>query len=326
MRSAFFLQRVYDKLTHSFNFGLLDAKLSELQLKRSEKIDPEGPCLMFSAYETKYLANTYMYQDMTVDYVYRMWKSKSDLSKFTPLPLKTKERVVLKRLEKNKRVNENCRGLFTMSKWLANDMIENMGLPPEKIHYVGGGCNLDTNLIDTSKKNGRRFLFVGKDFERKGGITVIEAFKILREKYNDIELYIVGSKDIPDNLKNISGVYNPGLLPYKEVAELFNLCDFFVLPSQLEAYGIVFAEALIFGLPCIGKNIYAMPEFIENDFNGYLINDNDPEELCSRMEQLLQERGRLVSNVQNMRDAYIKKYSWRSVVLRMLDVFRRDGF
>ena len=44
-----------------------------------------------------------------------------------------------------------------------------------------------------------------------------------------------------------------------------NLCDYFVMPSKFEAYGLVFAEALIYGLPCIGKKCYARPEFINNE-------------------------------------------------------------
>ncbi len=283
---------------------------------------------MFSAFKTKYLANTYMYQDLTVDYVYRMWKSKSELSKFTPLPLYTREKTVLKRLAKNKFVNENCRGLFTMSEWLAKDMIENTNLPAEKVHHVGGGCNININLIDCSHKTGNKFLLVGRNFELKNCPLVIRAFKILHEKYKDTELYVIGTdiQNIPSEYKNINGVYYPGLLPYEKVAEYYNLCDFFVMPSKFEAYGLVFAEALIFGLPCIGKNIYAMPEFIKHDFNGYLINNDDPEELCSYMEKLLLSQDRIKQNVKAMQENYIEKYSWDEVALRMLEIFKRDGY
>ena len=60
-------------------------------------------------------------------------------------------------------------------------------------------------------------------------------------------------------------------MSYEESAKYFNLCDFFVMPSRFEAYGLVFPEALIFGLPCIGKNICAVPEFIQDGENGKVL-------------------------------------------------------
>ena len=48
------------------------------------------------------------------------------------------------------------------------------------------------------------------------------------------------------------------------------MCDVFCMPSYFEAYGLVFVEALTFGLPCIGRNCYEMPYFIEEGKTGLL--------------------------------------------------------
>ena len=50
------------------------------------------------------------------------------------------------------------------------------------------------------------------------------------------------------------------------------MCDVFCMPSYFEAYGLVFVEALTFGLPCIGRNCYEMPYFIEDGKTGLLLN------------------------------------------------------
>ena len=117
-----------------------------------------------------------------------------------------------------------------------------------------------------------------------------------------------------------------GLLSYDDLLEYMNLCDFFVMPSRFEAYGIVFPEALCFGLPCIGKNICAMPEFIQDGENGRLIHDDDPDELADCMENLLLDGKDYASRVWTMHDWYLKEYSWKSVAERIVKVMREDGF
>ena len=62
-----------------------------------------------------------------------------------------------------------------------------------------------------------------------------------------------------------------GNLPADKVQYYYNICDVFVLPSRFEAFGIVFVEALCYGLPCIGRNLMEMPNLIQNNETGLLI-------------------------------------------------------
>ena len=75
---------------------------------------------------------------------------------------------------------------------------------PGKVHAVGGGINVDAAGIRPGSKEGRRILFVGRNFVRKGGPLVVQAFTILRKKYLwSAELYLAGAKesDIRDALR-----------------------------------------------------------------------------------------------------------------------------
>lgn len=213
-----------------------------------------------------------------------------------------------------------------MSKWLAEYLVREAGMPAERVHHVGGGCNIDTSRIDSSRRNGRRFLFSGRDWERKNGPLVVEAFRKLHAKHPETELYVVGPRELPREAEGVKGVNFLGLISYDEAAEYYNLCDFFVMPSRFEAYGLVFPEALIFGLPCIGKNICAMPEFIDDGENGRLIHDDDPDELAECMENLLLDGRDFKSRVAEKHEYYINNYSWRSVAERIIGVMREDGF
>jgi glycosyltransferase involved in cell wall biosynthesis len=84
-----------------------------------------------------------------------------------------------------------------------------------------------------------------------------------------------------------AGVDFRGHRPLAEVARLYDTHDLFVMPSRLEAFGIVFAEAVARGLPCIGRDAFAMPEVIEPGVAGALVNDDDPVRLAEVVARTL---------------------------------------
>lgn len=317
-------RNILDRLTGSSDFMTLHTRMCEHQIRRAA-LNKNAPCLMFTEYLTEYTPQSYLYQDLTVDYLMRM-RVNPRLMKYTPLPPRVRPEKAQARLEHTMKVNRTCAGLFTMSEYLADDLVRNSGIDPAKVHHVGGGCNIDTSRINTQGRNGWRFLFAGRDWERKNGALVVEAFVKLRRKYSDAELYIAGPSRVPDEVSGVEGVKFLGLLGYGELTEYFNLCDFFVMPSKFEAYGIVFPEALIFGLPCIGKDTCAMPEFIQDGVNGALIHDDDPDELAGCMERLITDRKDLKAYVAAMHEEYLRKYSWSAVAERIVKVMKDDGF
>jgi glycosyltransferase involved in cell wall biosynthesis len=57
---------------------------------------------------------------------------------------------------------------------------------------------------------------------------------------------------------------------------LYRQSDLLVMPSLRDSFGFVFLEAMIQGVPCIGTNINAMPEIIEDAKTGYIVPVRDP--------------------------------------------------
>ena len=114
----------------------------------------------------------------------------------------------------------------------------------------------------------RRLLFVGwgtdvSDFYRKGGDLVVAALALLRRDHDPrITLTVVGPETWPLPGSPPDGVRFLGSLPAHEVAPLYDSHDLFVMPSRMEAFGIVFTEAVARGLPCVARDAYAMPEIV----------------------------------------------------------------
>ncbi len=319
------LRKVIQKLFPRFSdFSIYSNKKSQGKLNRMEFSEEEKAILLFGELNSRYVRKCFVYQDLTVNYLADLYNSDSKLLQYTPLSANTSSKVVDKRLSMVNQFYANCNGLFTMSHWLCDYMKNSGVISPEKVHFVGAGCNIDITKVDNSKKKGNKFLFVGKDFERKNGKLVVKAFELLHKNHPDTELYIVGPKTQSECGELGDGIVFLGRKTFNELIEYYNLCDYFVMPSLFEAYGIVFGEALIFGLPCIGNHCYAMPEFITEGENGFLIYHNDPCELADRMEDLLANRN-IAENVMGDREEYIKKYSWDSVAQRMYDIIESQN-
>lgn len=117
----------------------------------------------------------------------------------------------------------------------------------------------------------------------------------------------------------IDGVHVLGDLPAGKLYHYFNLCDIFCMPSKFEAYGLVFIEALVYGLPCIGRDAYEMPYFIDENETGYLLKEESPDVLARLMERALRNE-KMKQNVRSRQKQYLNEYSWKTVAKRIATV------
>jgi glycosyltransferase involved in cell wall biosynthesis len=182
-------------------------------------------------------------------------------------------------------VYEGASLIFVMSNWLKDSLIRDFGISEGKIITTYAGTNLRVGDFDKNY-GGRTVLFVGKNFERKGGPVLLEAFKLVKKEVKAAKLVIVGPNiDIQEDGVEVKGrVTDPN-----ELSKLFREASLFVLPSLYEPFGIVFAEAFAFKNPCIGTDICAMPEIIEEGKGGFLVSPDDPRALANRMIMLLKD-------------------------------------
>lgn len=261
---------------------------------------------------------TYIYQDLCVDNLCHLRQTDKNMflySGFSHIPLA----AMKERNELQLEYYRGASGIFMMGKWMAEYL--KMAHPDlsNKIHHVGGGINLDLKAINPSKtKSNNKILFVGRDYRRKGGERVIEAFKILKKSRPDLELHFAGPKNNP-NMDSIQGFYFYGDVSRPILQELMNNCDIFCMPSYFEAYGLVFIEALAFGLPCIGRKCCEMPYFIEEGTTGELVDTDDVDELVTKIEKILSS-SKYKDRVLDNHDFYLKEYSWDNVAFKMANI------
>ncbi len=261
----------------------------------------------------------YIYQDVAVEWVAHCSAETPEIYRWTPFqgisPHAMAERLALQR-ELYSRVT----GIFIMGKWMADYLVNEVGVPSEKVFHVGGGVNSFSSL--SAERGGNTFLFAGRrDHRLKGGDLVLEAFKLLHDENPDLKLVIAGSaKNFGEGVEGVEFV---GDVSTDELGRLFSRCDVFCMPSRFDAYGLVFPEAKVAGLPCVGRNAFEMPHFIQDGVNGRLINSDDPVEMACAMRDCL-TNGSIRENARAQADDARAEYSWDAVAERIYRVIIKD--
>lgn len=300
--------------------SMYNIKLANKSLKKYNY--DKSPVLQFDEFPYFEDGNHFIYQDLSVLYLKELAETDQNLFKYSGFKNHSIKNIT-KRANSQLDFYKHCNGIFTMGHWLKKYLTDTNLIDSSKIHHVGGGVNIDISKIDYSKKENNKILFVGKDFERKGGMLVVESFQYLSKNINiDAELYIIGPKTIDIKYDN-DNIHFIGEVSPKELHHYFNICDVFCMPSYFEAYGLVFIEALCFGLPCIGRNCFEMPYFIDDNFTGYLINNDDIVDLAEKMNDLLTNTT-IKNNVKNLKNNYIQEYSWDTVTNKILNIMEEN--
>lgn len=258
--------------------------------------------------------NISVYQDLSVSYILYLRNNLYDLYKFCGHVYP--EKYLIKRYKAQAEFYNKCDNIFVMGKWLENFLSNEYR---EKLKYIGAGYNAGDKgkfPIDFTKKKRNKILFVGRDFLRKGGDIVLKAFEKAKTIKSDLELYIAGIDAIPEN---IEGVTVLGDVPNSELGHYYNMCDVLCVPSRFEAFGIVFVEALHFGLPVLTADAYEMREIVHDGENGYLLKNYDANELSELIIKIF-DNEQIFKNVLKNRENLDKTYSWDSVAQKISDM------
>jgi glycosyltransferase involved in cell wall biosynthesis len=197
--------------------------------------------------------------------------------------------------------------LFTpWSRWAA-DGLQRLGVPPDRIRVLPPGVDLDQwrPRASTQSAGALRLLFVGGNFERKGGLLLLE---LMRGAFaGRCELDIVTRDFVPQT---------PGVRIHRteanspELLRLYAQADVFVLPTRAECFGIATVEAMASGLPSIMSNVGGAPDIIDHGATGWLI-EPTAESLAAALEQALTRRQGLVEMGQRARAVAEERFNGR---------------
>jgi glycosyltransferase involved in cell wall biosynthesis len=190
------------------------------------------------------------------------------------------------KLRWNQSVFHRAAALVSWCRWAADSLVADYGVPQEKISVIHPG--VDVRLFHPSShdgdRNSVRILFVGGDFERKGGSDLLEAMRRLGPQ---AELDVVTGSPVEQPPGVVCRVHR-GLSPQSpELVKLYQEADVFALPSRGDCFPQAVAEGLASGLPIVASRTGGIPEMVDEGVNGHLIPAGDPRALAQALESLV---------------------------------------
>jgi len=212
-------------------------------------------------------------------------------------------------LKLEKSIFMNAAKIFVMSSNVQKSLIKQYRINPNKIKVVYAGGNININnpnseLKDYSKKN---ILFIGGNWKRKGGSILLQSFENIQKIHKDATLTIVSWR-APKIIK--PGVTLYGKVGLNEISKLFHQASIFCMPSFIEPFGIVFIEAMMNKLPIVATKINAIPDFVTDNHNGFLVQPGNVEQLETALMKLLDSPNLCKKFGENGYDIYLEKYNW----------------
>jgi len=220
---------------------------------------------------------------------------------------------------------------ISISKRMEKELTK-LGIPKDKIVYVPN-C-VDTNLFKPqARKEDNMLLFVGRISKGKGLHILIKSLRYVREP---VRLIIIGPTDWDtvyyqnilnlierENRKGKHEIKYLGALEPSELIEWYQKASIFILPSFGEGFPVTVLEALACETPVIATPVGGIPEIVENNVTGLLIQQNSPIELAKAIQYLLTNPDMRLKMGYEGRKRVMQQYSLNVTVKKLCNIYRQ---
>ncbi len=139
----------------------------------------------------------------------------------------------------------------------------------------------------------KKIISVGRYSHEKGFDRLVKAWAIVAESHTDWTLHIYGSGDSNELQKEIQelGIEKNTLIhgATSEIVEKYKESSIYLLTSRFEGFGMVLAEAMACGVPCISFDCpYGPRNIITNNEDGILVENDNIIEFAKQIENLIE--------------------------------------
>ena len=176
--------------------------------------------------------------------------------------------------------------------WVRDALTHDYGVPADRCRITLGPQDLSRWKPAPRPRGERlRLLFIGNDFQRKGGALLLQAY---REALTEIATLTIVSRDPLSHLEMPAGVRVVPGQDHDALVATYQSSDLFVLPTRLDMMPQVLAEALATGLPCMATDVGGVRDLVRDGDTGVLMPYTaSPADWATRVRHLHEHRDEL---------------------------------
>lgn len=252
-------------------------------------------------------------------------------SPFTFMAKQLGNRSPFNNFEEQVMASKRC---ITISKYNKDFILRHFDVPSEKVEVIHCGIDLEKFNPKRKKEKSDRvnLLTVARLDPVKGLKYAILACHILKEKNFNFKYLIAGEGQDRQNLETT--IKDLGLEEYIKlegektqeelIEDYYPSADIFILTSISEAMSVANAEALACGVPVIATRVRGIPEMIEDNVTGLLVEPKNPEQLANAIIRLKDDEGLRSRIIENGRRKIEQEFNIKKQVEKLLAVWNRN--
>lgn len=174
--------------------------------------------------------------------------------------------------------------LIANSEWVARSLHLHYGVDADDLEVLPFGITAPDRTFDRPDRRRPRIVFVGRQFERKGGTVLLEAFARVADR---ADLTLVTQEAPPglDGVEVVDDLHQGD----ERLWELLAAADVFAFPSGIDQAPNAVLEAMAAGLPVVAVDTAAVGEMVLDGKTGVLIDDGDVAALGDALERLVDD-------------------------------------
>lgn len=204
------------------------------------------------------------------------------------------------------------------------------GLSGKSIIVVHHGTHILSVPSRIEKESIPTILFLGRVTKDKGIQDALDAFKVIKLKIPNIQLWIAGGEEkkgllteliehYPKNYRNAITYF--GFVDEKTKFELFRKAWLLIHPSIKEGWGLTVIEAASQGIPTVGYNVAGLVDSVQNGKTGTLVAPKDIKEFSNAIIELINDKKKYKLFSENAVQ-WSKQFTWESSVNKSWEVLK----
>jgi glycosyltransferase involved in cell wall biosynthesis len=235
---------------------------------------------------------------------------------------------------------ERSNKIIAVSDFTRRELLQYYKVKEDKIRVIHNGVDVDKFKPATDKLKAKAelgfnpedkaILSVGRLYARKGLFTLIESMALVTRKFKNAK-FIIAGKGLSNEMKKLvsyatklgvkDNIVFTGYFPDKKLPRLYQAADIFAFSTFYENLPFAVLEALSTGLPVVTTNVGGIPEMIEDEKNGFLVQSFNSRELADRILYYLEHPAVASEMALLARKTIENQFDWRLIVKKVVKVY-----